>query len=144
MSGLPILIEGSALRALVVGGGVVATRKATALCAAGAAVRVVALDAALEMRTLADSGRVVLSERRYDASDIADAVLVVAATDDHAVNAKVASDARAAYRLVNVADAPATGSFATMVSTCFTMRPNGLTCGCCRLKHASARKASVR
>jgi siroheme synthase-like protein len=116
VSGIPILVEGSALRALVVGGGAVAARKASTLCAAGATVRVVTLAAGVEMRVLADAGRVSLVARAYDASDIGDALLVVAATDDRATNAAVAADAREANRLVNVADAPDTGSFATMAA----------------------------
>jgi len=116
VSGIPILVEGSALRALVVGGGPVAVRKATTLAVAGASVRVVALEASAAMRTLADEGRVALLERAYAPGDIADALLVVAATDDRATNEAVAADARAAHRLVNVADAPDTGTFATMAA----------------------------
>jgi len=116
VSGIPILIEGSALRALVVGGGPVAVRKASTLAAAGASVRVVALEASAEMRSLADEGRVMLLERAYAPGDIADALLVIAATNDRATNDAVAADARAGHRLVNVADAPDTGSFATMAA----------------------------
>ena len=116
MSGLPILLEAAALRVLVVGGGAVATRKARAFCEAGAHVRVIAPAIADGLRALEATGRVSLVERPYCADDIADAQLVVAATDDRAVNARVASDARAANRLVNVTDLPAEGSFATMAT----------------------------
>ena len=116
MSGVPILIEGSALHALVVGGGAVAARKAAALADAGGAVRVVALAVGDEMRQLAQSSRVALSERAYAEGDIGDALLVVAATNDRDVNARIAADARAANRLVNVADAPDSGTFATMAA----------------------------
>jgi siroheme synthase-like protein len=116
MSGVPILVEGAALPVLVVGGGSVAVRKATALANASAAVRVVARDATDGMRALAQTGRVVLTERDYEAGDIADALLVVAATDDRAVNATIAAHARAASRLVNVADVPDDGTFATMAT----------------------------
>jgi precorrin-2 dehydrogenase / sirohydrochlorin ferrochelatase len=116
VSGLPILVEGSAIRALIVGGGAVASRKAAALVEAGAQVRVVAPAFAAELRELASAGRAELIERRYERGDIGDALLVVAATDDRAVNATVAADAHASGRLVNVADAPADGSFATMAT----------------------------
>ena len=116
MSGLPILVEGSALTVLVVGGGAVAVRKAAALAGAGATVRVVAREASAEMRELARSGRVRLEERAYAAADIGDAMLVIAATNDRSVNAAMAAEARAARRLVNVADAPDEGSFATMAT----------------------------
>jgi precorrin-2 dehydrogenase/sirohydrochlorin ferrochelatase len=116
VSGVPILVEGAALPVLVVGGGSVAVRKATALANAGAAVRVVARSVTDGMRALAQAGRVVLTERDYETGDIADALLVVAATDDRAVNVTIAAHARAASRLVNVADVPDDGTFATMAA----------------------------
>ena len=114
MSGVPILVEGSAIRALIVGGGAVASRKAAVLLEAGAHVRVVAPVVGDAMRSIVSAGRVELTQRGYEPDDIGGAQLVVAATDDRAVNAAVAADARAAGRLVNVADRPADGSFATM------------------------------
>jgi siroheme synthase-like protein len=116
VSGVPILVEGAGLSVLVVGGGPVAARKAGAFARAGAAVRVIARASSPQMRALADAGSVALDERDYASTDVGDAVLVVAATEDRTVNARVAEDARAAGRLVNVADAPATGSFATMAT----------------------------
>jgi precorrin-2 dehydrogenase/sirohydrochlorin ferrochelatase len=116
VSGVPLLVEVAALPVLVVGGGPVAVRKASTLAASGALVRVVARAATAEMRALADAGRVVLEERPYERADIADAVLVVAATNDRATNAMVSDDARRLHRLVNVADAPETGTFASMAT----------------------------
>jgi siroheme synthase-like protein len=91
-------------------------RKATALAEAGAAVRVVALVAGEAMRELARSRAVTLEERPYDPRDVGDVELVVAATSDRQVNARVCADARQAGRLVNVVDAPEEGSFATMAT----------------------------
>lgn len=125
MSGIPILVEASSVRVLVVGGGAVAARKARALSDAGARVRVVVLACGDEMRALARDGRVDLVERAYERGDVAEVGLVVAATNDRAVNAAVADHARAAHRLVNVADDPAAGSFATMA----THRSGGLVIG---------------
>ena len=125
MSGVPILLEGSALTVLVVGGGAVAVRKAAAFAAAGAAVRVVARAPSAAMRELAEGGGVVLQVRAYARDDIGDAALVIAATNYRATNAEVADDAHASSRLVNVADAPETGSFATMA----THRAGGLVVG---------------
>ena len=114
MSGVPILVEGASLTVLVVGGGPVAARKAEAFAAAGASVRIVAIEPSPEVRALADTSGVVLAERAYEAGDLGDATLVIAATSDRATNAAIAADARAATRLVNVVDAPREGSFATM------------------------------
>jgi siroheme synthase-like protein len=116
VSGVPILVEGAALAVLVVGGGPVAVRKAAAFVAAGASVRVVALEPSPAMRELARATGMVLVERAYERADVGDALLVIAATSDRATNAAVAADARASLRLVNVADAPEEGSFATMAT----------------------------
>lgn len=116
MSALPLLVEGSAIRALIVGGGAVASRKAAVLLETGAHVRVVAPAVGAPMRALVNASRVQLTQRRYEPGDIADAQLVIAATDDRAVNAEIALDAHDAGRLVNVADVPAEGSFATMAT----------------------------
>jgi siroheme synthase-like protein len=114
VSGVPVLVDGTGLRVLIVGGGPVAARKLGAFRQVGARVRVVALEATDEVRRLAESGEVEWLARGYQPSDLGDAQLVIAATDDRAVNAKVAADARAVYRLVNVADAPDDGTFTMM------------------------------
>lgn len=114
MSGVPILVDGAGLRVLVVGGGPVASRKLAAFVQAGARVRLVAPVADDDLRALAESGVIEWLARTYQPSDLGDAQLVIAATDDRAVNAKVADDARAVYRLVNVADVPDDGTFTMM------------------------------
>lgn len=116
MSGIPILLEGSALSVLVVGGGPVAVRKASAFAAAGATVRVIARRPSPAMVELARTRQLTLDERSYQPGDVGDAVLVIAATNDRAVNATIAADGHASSRLVNVADSPDEGSFATMAT----------------------------
>jgi siroheme synthase-like protein len=114
MSGYPVVLRGEALAALVVGGGAVALRKATALLAAGATVRIIAPEIAAELRALgAGAPRLSLVEREYLPGDVGDALLVIAATSDRAVNARIAADGRALHRLVNVADAPDEGNCVT-------------------------------
>jgi siroheme synthase (precorrin-2 oxidase/ferrochelatase) len=63
VSGVPILVEGSGLPVLVVGGGPVAVRKAAAFARAGASVRVIARAASPQMRALAEASSVALDER---------------------------------------------------------------------------------
>jgi precorrin-2 dehydrogenase/sirohydrochlorin ferrochelatase len=116
VSGIPVLLEGSALTVLVVGGGPVAVRKASAFVEAGATVRIVARDPSPAMRELALTHELTLDERGYEPGDVGDAVLLIAATNDRTVNAAIAADGRASSRLVNVADAPDEGSFATMAT----------------------------
>ena len=116
MSGVPILVEASGLRVLVVGGGAVATRKARQFAQAGAVVRIVApaLDDTLE-QLVVERGLAV-ERRPYERADIGDAQLIIAATDDRIVNAGIARDADAASRLLNAADHSDDGNFAMMAT----------------------------
>lgn len=108
------MLDGAALSAVVIGGGSVAARKATALAAAGARVHVVAPEITPDIELLArDNAAVRLTREHYSSSHIGDALLVVAATNDAAINSLVADDARARGLLVNVAGAPDEGNCVT-------------------------------
>ena len=115
MSGYPVVLEGSTIVAVVIGGGAVALRKATALLESGARVHVVAPDVHPDLTRLADArpGLLRVTSDSYRATYLADATLVVAATGDGAVNSQVAADARERGALVNVVDAPSLGNFIT-------------------------------
>ena len=109
--GLPLMLDGASVRALVIGGGAVAARKAFALLDGGASVRVRAPVVAPELAAHAARDEHLLIEREpYDESAIGDATLVVAATDDRSVNVRVAEDARRHGRLIVVADDPPAGT----------------------------------
>jgi precorrin-2 dehydrogenase / sirohydrochlorin ferrochelatase len=111
MSAYPLMLEGSAISAVVVGGGRVAARKTRALLETGATVHVVARDVAPEMQTVADgNAALTVTRASYAPAHLGDALLVIAATDDAETNACVAADARALGRLVNVAGAPELGN----------------------------------
>jgi len=99
----PAMLDLAGRRALVVGGGEVALRKARALADAGAAVRVVSPEFHADF---AKDPRFERVAEPYAAWHISGMFLTVAATDDEAVNARVASDARQAGVLVNVVDRP--------------------------------------
>jgi precorrin-2 dehydrogenase/sirohydrochlorin ferrochelatase len=116
VSGLPILVEAAALRVLVVGGGAVASRKVRALADAGAHLRLVSPQLGAEMERLVAEYAISVERRPFAPGDVGDAELVIAATSDRSVNAAVAREAREAHRLVNVADRPEEGSFATMAT----------------------------
>lgn len=107
----PIALTVAGRRCVVVGGGAVAERKARGLLAAGAAVVVVAPVATPGLRALATAGALELVARGYRPGDLAGASLAFAATDQRAVNAAVAAEARGGGILVNVADAPEEGDF---------------------------------
>jgi precorrin-2 dehydrogenase len=90
---------------LVVGGGPIARRKAEGLTACGAVVTVVAPDVQPDMPAHR------IERRPYRPGEAGDYRLVVAATDDRAVNRMVYEDAEAAGVWVNAADEPASCSF---------------------------------
>lgn len=114
MSAYPLTLEGTAISALIVGGGRVATRRALALLQVGARVRVVSLTTTPEIdAAAARSEQITIRHGSYSASDIGNATLVVAATGDATLNAEVARDARARGRLVNVVDVPDLGNCVT-------------------------------
>ena len=93
-------------RCVIVGGGAVALRRAKALADAGAHVVVIAPQIDPDLHDLAAE----LIERAYQSGDLADARLVVAATNSPAVNDAVTREARGFHprALLNRADAPAT------------------------------------
>src|SRR5579871_907816 len=107
----PLTLEIAGETCVVVGGGMVAERKVSGLLEAGARVRVVSPQLTPALQALAAAAQIEAQRAPYDPSCLTDALLVFAATDDRAVNAQVAADARARALLVNVADAPEEGRF---------------------------------
>jgi len=93
-------------RALVVGGSKLAARRAGGLLEAGARVVVVSPKFAPGFQRLVGDRGVVCVERSYRSEDIAEVDLVIAATDDRNLNARVRSDARQARVPVSVVDDP--------------------------------------
>jgi len=91
---------------LAVGAGRVAARRLARLLAAGAHVRVVAPEARDAIRSWAAAGALDWAAREFAPTDVEGAQLVFVATDDPALNARVARLARAAGAWVNRADAP--------------------------------------
>lgn len=91
---------------LVVGGGDIALRKARLLTEAGAQLRVVAPEIAPELNTLLQQqGGEALLEG-YATAHLEGAQLVIAATDDEQLNARISRDAQARSLPVNAVDAP--------------------------------------
>jgi uroporphyrin-III C-methyltransferase/precorrin-2 dehydrogenase/sirohydrochlorin ferrochelatase len=90
----------------VVGGGDIAARKAGLLLKAQARVTVVAPAISATMQQLVDKKQVTWLESRFDAEQIDSQRLVIAATDDEAVNDAVHAAATVKNILTNVADNP--------------------------------------
>ena len=100
----PVALDLKGKRCLVVGGGTIASDKVEGLRQAGAQVTVISPVALPGLAELAARGEIILHLRPYRREDLAGVYLAYGATDDRAVNAQVAADAREAGILVNAVD----------------------------------------
>ena len=96
----------SGRRCVVVGGGEVGLEKVEGLLACGGQVTLVAPDAVPELATLAEEGSIGWKRRAYEPTDLEGTFIVIAATNDTAVNIAVYEDAERRAMLVNVVDVP--------------------------------------
>ena len=87
---LPVGLDVRGKSCLVVGGGGVGTRKVLTLARAGAAVTVVSPTVAGELAGLIETGQIRWVKDSFTEEHLGGAFLVVAATDDEALNATVA------------------------------------------------------
>ena len=106
MAKYPIFLELGGRRVVVVGGGAVALRKARTLLEAGARLVVVAEEPGDALIALCTQHGAELVRSKYAKQYIAEAVLVVAATNDAKVNEQVYRDCQALEILCNVVDDP--------------------------------------
>ncbi|HZE20822.1 MAG TPA: bifunctional precorrin-2 dehydrogenase/sirohydrochlorin ferrochelatase [Desulfobaccales bacterium] len=91
---------------LVVGGGAVGERKVHDLLAAGARVTVVSRTLTSSLAALAALGKISYLPEDFAEAQVEGMALVLAATDDPRVNARVSAAAQDRAIWVNVADAP--------------------------------------
>lgn len=106
MEYLPLFFDLQGQPVLLIGGGDIALRKARLLTRAGARVRLVSPEVLDEVRELVLQAQGEIFESRYMVEHIEGVRLIVAATDDEAVNEQVHKDAIAAGIPVNVVDNP--------------------------------------
>jgi precorrin-2 dehydrogenase/sirohydrochlorin ferrochelatase len=106
MAYVPIFLDVTGRRCLVVGGGEVAARKVASLLNAGAEVTVVSPSLIDELHDLAREERIRHLNRAYEADDMVGAALVYAASDDAQLHKRLHDEARARGIPINVADAP--------------------------------------
>lgn len=111
MQYLPLFAAVAGQPCLVVGGGSMAERKVNQLLAAGARVTVNAPQLSPALKAASAAGRIAVELRSFDPLLVAAQLLVIAATNNQAVNHAVADTARAALRLCNVVDDPAVSTY---------------------------------
>jgi precorrin-2 dehydrogenase/sirohydrochlorin ferrochelatase len=114
MSGYPLVLEGTAISALVIGGGRVATRKVEALLEAGAKVHIVAPVITPQLEQLgARNFELRFTRAHFSPEMFGEALLIIVATDDVEANALIGAQARSRGKLVNVASAADQGNCIT-------------------------------
>lgn len=100
----PLFVPSRGKKALVVGGGNIAARRVNTLAAFQFDITVVAPVVTDDIKKHVESGGIRLLERTFSDKDLEGCHMVVAATDDRAVNARVGARARNEGRFVSVAD----------------------------------------
>lgn len=110
---LPVMLDVSGQKIVVIGGGAVAERKVQSLLEAGAAVAVISPALTAVLSGLAGEGRIQWVARGYKYGDVSGAFLVYAASSDPAVNEAAAAEAKALGQPVNVASHAEAGNFIT-------------------------------
>ncbi|WIO45585.1 siroheme synthase CysG [Klebsiella electrica] len=101
---MPLFAELKAKPVLVIGGGDIAARKIMFLRRAGANVQVVAAALCEDVAALVERQEIQWRAHEFEEPQLDDVFLVIAATDDDALNQRVSAAASARYRLVNVVD----------------------------------------
>ncbi|WBW63820.1 siroheme synthase CysG [Klebsiella electrica] len=101
---MPLFAELKAKPVLVIGGGDIAARKIMFLRRAGANVQVVAAALCEDVAALVERQEIQWRAHEFEEPQLDDIFLVIAATDDDALNQRVSAAASARYRLVNVVD----------------------------------------
>lgn len=111
MDYLPIFLDIKNKTCLIVGGGQVATRKVMLLLQAGAQVSVVAPELESVLDGYAAHGTINHRAKCFQPEHLHNIVLVIAATNDHAINQQVSEAAQERRIPVNVVDNPALCTF---------------------------------
>ncbi|WP_219837989.1 bifunctional precorrin-2 dehydrogenase/sirohydrochlorin ferrochelatase [Paenibacillus sp. R14(2021)] len=110
----PMMMKLAGKRCIVVGGGTVAERKVLGLIEGGADTVIVIAPASTErLQALTGSGCIAYVQREYRESDLEGAFLLIAATNDRQLNARIAAAADERGIPVNTADRSELGSFIT-------------------------------
>jgi precorrin-2 dehydrogenase / sirohydrochlorin ferrochelatase len=106
MAKYPIFLELDSRRSVIIGGGMVAVRKAKALLQAGARLIVVANRIDDKMKVICQGKNAELIQSKYTKEHLAGAVLVIAATNNNKLNKQIYKDCQELEILCNVVDVP--------------------------------------
>ncbi|MBC5649183.1 precorrin-6A reductase [Christensenella tenuis] len=107
----PLFADIRGKKAVVVGGGEVASRRVKTLCRFAFEIVVVSRSFSKEMTELAKRGRILAKQKEFEAEDIEGAFLVVAATSDRELNQKIGEAAKRQGIFASIADCAEECSF---------------------------------
>ncbi|WP_443598139.1 precorrin-2 dehydrogenase/sirohydrochlorin ferrochelatase family protein [Agathobacter sp.] len=111
MAYFPMFVDMTERECLIVGCGNVAYRKVMVMLDFGAKVTVVAEDICEELGKLTIENRITFIKRRFERKDCDGMEMVIAATDDNALNHEIAEYCKAKGIMVNAVDQKADCSF---------------------------------
>lgn len=111
MAYFPMFVDMTERDCLIVGGGNVAYRKVIVMLDFGAKVTVVAEDICEELGKLTIENQITFIKRRFERKDCDGMEMVIAATDDNALNHEIAEYCKANGIMVNAVDQKADCSF---------------------------------
>ena len=107
----PVFLDLQDRRSVVVGGGDVAEGKVKPLLESNAKVTVISPQVTPDLQWLAQEGGIIWEAHPYREGDLKGAFVAIAATNDPAVNQRIAAEAEERNVLVNVVDNPYGGRF---------------------------------
>jgi precorrin-2 dehydrogenase/sirohydrochlorin ferrochelatase len=111
MSFYPVLLDLTGKKVLVVGGGQVAQRKVETLLEYEAEILIVSRELTDKLNKMVENKRVQFLGKEFLPRHLDGAFLVIAATDDKALNHRVSEEATRRGMLVNAVDQPADCNF---------------------------------
>ena len=113
MKYFPVFLDGSKINAMVIGGGDVAARKIELLLKTTTKITIMAASVTEGVERLINENQLNWLPHNYKAGWLTNITLVIAATDDSAVNEQVYYEALALNILANVVDQPALCTYIT-------------------------------
>jgi siroheme synthase-like protein len=104
----PVFLKLNQLRLTIIGGGYVAIEKLNAVLSNSPQTKIKLISKTIdpEIETLAINHSITLIKKEYEASDLENTDLVIAAINDRSVSKLIYEDAKARGILINVADTP--------------------------------------
>lgn len=107
----PLFINLIDKQVVVVGGGVIATRRVQTLCSFGCNIEVIAPDISELLMKLVKEEKIIWHARKYQQEDVCGATIVVAATNQREVNHQVGKECVKLSIPVSVADSKEESTF---------------------------------